>query len=95
MNAADYMAGIKSEGVCSFQAWSLMLKYRINFQGDHGVSQPQPGTESEYDCLMTTPAGRFIAIDFKSAGKDNKYRAQQSSVRIAGGPYADLYYLYP
>lgn len=64
----------------------------INFQGDYGTRMPE--SAAQFDCLLVTPQGRFIAIDFKSAGKKN-YRAQQSSVSIAGGVYAVLYYLYP
>lgn len=64
----------------------------INQQGDYGKREPE--SAAQFDCLLVTPQGRFIAIDFKSAGKRN-YRAQQASVTIAGGVYAALYYLYP
>lgn len=67
--------------------------YGINYQGEFGVSAPE--SAAQFDCMLVTPAGRLIAIDFKSAGMETKYRAQQSSVRLAGGAYADLYYLYP
>lgn len=65
----------------------------INLDGNY-ASERSKGP-AEFDCLMLTPAGQIIFVDFKSAGHSSRYRHQHTSVRVAGGRYAELYYLYP
>lgn len=81
----------KGKHLVSSLAFEVMVE-GINYQAEYGTRPPE--SAAEFDCLISTRRGRFIAIDFKSAGRRN-YRAQRSSVTQAGGDFAELFYLYP
>jgi len=74
------------------------MRFNVTVTGMNHLGLPAQGAPTakfEFDCLMTTPSGRMIAIDFKSAGKLHAYRSQNATVTTAAGVFTKLYYLYP
>ncbi|HRZ83606.1 MAG TPA: hypothetical protein P5069_14210 [Candidatus Hydrogenedentes bacterium] len=74
------------------------MRFNVTVTGMNHLGLPAqdaPTAEFEFDCLMTTPSGRMIAIDFKSAGKLHAYRSQNATVTTAAGIFTKLYYMYP
>jgi len=68
---------------------------RFNIEVFHPMWDPKAKTGGEFDCLLIAKNGNFIALDFKSAGKEKNLRGQAASVRLAGGVLARLLYFYP